>query len=263
MKPPLPMRLRPLWLRQRIFWRLYRARAQRWPGLFADRELAFAPAARMDLHPSDGGHRQIALAGFYELRLSRALAGLAAAGGLLIDVGANYGYYSLIWCSARPDNRALAFEASPRVHPALVANVAKNRLDAAIACRRIAVGREPGRMAFTVGPPEETGWGGLAREAAEGTVEVEVTTLDDVLEREHPAAAVAALKIDIEGADAWALEGAARALAARRIRHVFYEENLVRMELLGIAPGTAERLLRAHGYRVERLDRHEWHGWAS
>ena len=121
---PFLLRTAPLWLRTKFYYRFFRAKKRR-PEFFRDAPLEFAPGFRMDLHEGDEGHGQMAFTGFYELELSRRLFQLAEAGGLLVDVGANYGYFSLIWAARNPRNRVIAYEASPRNQPALVSNVSK------------------------------------------------------------------------------------------------------------------------------------------
>ena len=68
----------------------------------------------MDLVPTDVHHAAVAYTGEYEPGLSRRVAELGRAGGLFLDVGANAGYFTLIWLAANPDNRAICWEASPR-----------------------------------------------------------------------------------------------------------------------------------------------------
>src|SRR5687768_3620794 len=100
----------PLSLRQKISWRIQK--------LFPDVSgnnipLEFGKNIKLDLSKNDVGHKSIIFNGFYELELSRTMVELARKGGLLVDVGANYGYFSCLWVSQRPDNKAIAFEASP------------------------------------------------------------------------------------------------------------------------------------------------------
>src|SRR5436305_1072456 len=68
----------------------------------------------LSLLGTDCAHRQIAWTGFYDLELSRQLAVLARQGGLLVDVGANAGYFICLWAALNPSNAVYAFEPSPR-----------------------------------------------------------------------------------------------------------------------------------------------------
>lgn len=103
-------------------------------------------------------------------------------------------------------------------------------------------------MEFYLGPENQTGWGGLLSTSEGGEIsKVPVVKLDDQFEEN---AFINVLKIDIEGADFWALEGAKNLLQSKRIGHVFYEENQERMKSLGIKAGEAKSFLESLGYRV-------------
>ena len=206
----------------------------------------------MRLSPHDEGHGCIAFTGFYELPLTRRVVNLAQKGGLFVDVGANYGYFSLLWGAQRKGNRVIAFEASPRNHDSIEANVSNAGFNEFIDIRRNAVGKESGIMNFSLGPSEQTGWGGIIlADNQKDTVEVSVVCLDDILKND---VFVDVLKIDIEGADTWALMGAERMLRDKKIGRIFYEENTTRMRALGIRPGEAKAFLKSQGYRVRQLD---------
>lgn len=91
---PWLMNIRPLWLREKLFWKLYVNNKTEYLCLFEKANLEFAPHIALKLMPTDIAHKAIAFLGFYELSASRRVAQLAKAGGLMVDVGANYGYYS-------------------------------------------------------------------------------------------------------------------------------------------------------------------------
>ena len=258
---PLLMKLRPLLLREKLFWRLYKKQANKFLCLFENASLEFAPKISLKLMPTDISHQQIAFLGFIELAVSRWIAELAKAGSLMVDVGANYGYYSCIWAAAGEQNQVIAFEVSPKNSSALKMNVTRNRLQSQVKVYEKALGKEDGSFPFTLGPDDQSGWGGLlskGQDNQDGTVEVQVVTLDDFLaksEHEH----IDVLKIDTEGADTWVLQGAEHLLRSHKICHIFFEENTVRMSALGIQPGEAQNLLRDCGYRLEHLNSGEWY----
>ena len=242
------MRIAPAGCRTWLYYHLYRSRRPQLRPLFDEAELAFAPGIRMKLLPTDEGHGCIAVTGSYELSLTRQIVRLGERGGLMVDVGANYGYFSLLWAAQKPGNRVMAFEASPRNQQALRHNIEKNGLAEAVALRSEAVGKQKGKLCFHLGPEEQTGWGGLFKGDEErNEVTVPVVTLDEELK---DVSFIDVLKIDTEGADTWVLEGAAGLLRKRKIGHVFAEENLARMAKLGVEQGRAASLLRESGYFV-------------
>ncbi|HBJ86507.1 MAG TPA: hypothetical protein DDZ88_22165 [Verrucomicrobiales bacterium] len=224
--------------------------------------LSYEPSVVMQLSPADGFHGEIALFGLYEEELTKLLHGIAKdRGGLLLDVGANYGYFSLLWCGARCENQAAAIEASPANAGPLRHNVTLNRLEERISVREWAASNYEGCVTFNLGSHEETGWGGIATSAsnvapptnAEAGQNLMVTVPCHRLDAAFPEQEIAVLKIDCEGADAWVIEGAAELLAGKRVRHVFFEENLYRQSQLGIQPSTALRMLERYGYQWESL----------
>ena len=247
---PFLMRYTPIRLRHTLFYRLYARRATSRPELFADAQLAYEARVRLRLVPSDVAHQPMAWAGFYEPQVTRRLVAAARQGGLLIDVGANYGYYTCLWAAARADNRVMAFEASPRNWDGLHHNVTKNDLGLQVCEERVAVGRQRGSTPFIAGPEDQTGWGRMTTGVAD--VMVDVVDLDSYC-IEHGIVEIAVLKIDVEGADAWVVEGSARLLQQHKIGIVFFEEEPARMEELRIAPGTTAMHLRRAGYRVRRI----------
>lgn len=189
--------------------------------------------------------------GFYELSLSKHIAQLAhQPGGLLVDVGANAGYFSCLWAALNMQNRCMAFEASPRNQKMLNDNIALAGFSTRIEVQNCAVGRTVGQMNFDLGPEDQTGWGGLAHTASEKSLSVDVKPLDELVSDE---ANITVLKIDTEGADAWVLEGAERLLRERRIKHVFYECNGPRMARLEIEATRPHTFLADCGYRVHPL----------
>ncbi|OGU03640.1 MAG: hypothetical protein A2085_00720 [Gemmatimonadetes bacterium GWC2_71_10] len=82
--------------------------------------------------------------------------------------------------------------------------------------------------------------------------------LDDLAAQEH-LAHIDVLKVDVEGADTWVLQGAERLLAERRITHVFFERNDARMASLGLRFDDTLRFLDSVGYRARPVSANEWH----
>jgi FkbM family methyltransferase len=199
----------------------------------------------MELVPGDVISDCIAFTGVHEPGVTRRVAELASAGGLLVDVGANLGYFSLLWAAANPENRCLSFEASPRNAELLRRNVRGNGLESRIEVIAQAAGHQAGKLRFDPGPADQTGWGGFSGKSTSGAIEVDVVRVDEVV----PAGSrVALLKVDIEGADAWALMGCERLLNARAVGEIWFEQNKPRIRALGIPQTAAQDFLRSVGY---------------
>lgn len=267
-KRPILTRVQPLRLRELLFWevlhRFFRNRLPARRDLFERVPLEFAPGVTLKLAHTDRGHQAIAYCGFYELSVSRSIAELAKSGGLMVDVGANYGYYSCIWASARPDNRVVAFEPAPKNIVALRHNLEGNRLEKQVTIRAEAAGKEAGTLPFRLGPRDQTGWGALSNSDRSGDITVPVVALDELFAgtgQDGVPQQIDVLKIDTEGADTWVLQGAERLLKAHKVRHVFFEEMEKNASVLGIAPGAARKLLQSYGYQLKRMNVYEWYAY--
>jgi FkbM family methyltransferase len=239
------LQLAPDSLALRLWFRFYRDQQANWAHLYESAPLRYAPNVSMQLLPGDHISDMIAFTGFYEPTLTRRIAKLARRGGLLIDVGANIGYYSLLWASLNKRNKTIAFEASPRNINLLQKNIHLNGLDGQIEVVSSAAGKESGRLQFAVGPSEQTGWGGFAADADDSTIDVDVVRIDEIV---SPERVIDLLKVDIEGADTWAIMGCERLLKAKAIREVWFEQNKPRIRKLGIPLDAAQNFLQSVGY---------------
>jgi FkbM family methyltransferase len=232
-------------LRQSVWYRFYRPATPRYFDLFKSAQLDFAPVVMRDLVPGDVISEAIAMTGVYHLRATKWLASIAKEeGGVLVDVGANLGYFSLLWASLNERNRAVAFEPSPAVFAILESNVRSNRRDERISARREAVADRAGKSQFESWSVDQTGHGGIVPADSPDSVTVDVVSLDESL---TDVPEIAVLKVNAQGADALALRGAERLLRERRVRHVRWSENS-RARLLGVQAGEAEAFMRRLGY---------------
>ncbi len=216
---------------------------------------------KLDLLVTDFGHRRIIMNGFYELDLSRDISKLAKKGGVLLDVGANYGYYSCIWASENRKNKVHAFEASPKNVGPLMNNVNKNNLGDQVKINPLAMGKEKGKLRFNLALKEnQSGWGGITIDKNTESVEVDVDTLDHYA-TDNGIEAIEVLKIDTEGADTWVLYGAKKLLQEKRIKHIYFEFNLPRMKLLNITPEDAPKFLESVDYEIKRTSQTDFYAY--
>lgn len=151
---------------------------------------------------------------------------LLAPGQVVVDVGANKGWFSLL--AARrvmPGGRVISYEPLPR-------NVADIEVTSAAnqhrhwQVRAVAASDHPG-VAQLVSPRDDsgTGWGSLQRQVDSGdnvVVDVEVVTLAEDL-ASLGVDRVDLLKMDIEGHELAALTGLLPMLRERRVTHMLVE----------------------------------------
>jgi FkbM family methyltransferase len=209
-----------------------------------------------DLVPGDVISGSIAFTGFFEWELTKRIAQHATAGGLFVDVGANMGYFTLLWAGLAPDGKAVAFEASPRNVALLTNNIRRNQCDDRATVVGKAAGDRAGEVSFDTGPADQTGWGGIAPGALENTIRVPMVRLDDELGEQR----IAVLKIDTEGADPLVLFGCQRLLEGGRIGVIYFEQNADKLDRIGLDARETQQFLRRSGYECRALDRDgtEW-----
>lgn len=204
-----------------------------------------------DLIPGDQISNNIAFNGFYDLDLTRRIAERARKGGLLVDVGANMGYFSLLWAGSSPKARAIAFEVAPRNLRLIENNVDRNGLGQQVTLIPKAASKQSGPATFLCGPAAQTGWGGLSTAArTDEAIIVPAVRIDEHL----GDSTIDVLKIDVEGADTWVLFGCEKLLQAKRIGAIYFEQNTTRMAQLGIRSDDARTFLGDMGYACEPLD---------
>ena len=239
--------------KRRLFFRLFYPVKNKWRGLFDNAAVKAVPGATLKLLPTDFMHGLIAFTGIYEEDLTKRISDIARQGegsGIFVDVGANVGYFSIIWASMSRSNRVLAFEASPRNIDILNTNVAKNGLQEKIAVHPVALGKEKGVLPFDCGPEDLTGWGGLALEESRSTISVDVERLDNLISESE---LIDVMKVDVEGADTWVIMGAEKLLRNKQISTIYFEQNKTRLKQLGIKEEEAAEFLSSVGYEATPL----------
>ena len=188
-----------------------------------------------------------------ELRLARLMIERLRPGDTFVDVGAHYGYFSLLAARLVGDGgHVFAFEAAPRTHAVLADNV---RARQTIEVVHAAASDAPGRLTFHEFPTYYSEYNTFDVSQFEGEawfaanpprrLEVEAVTLAGVLAKAPRAAPARLIKIDVEGAEALVIGGARGYLRAHA--------PIVVMEYLSPARGNASHreatgMLRALGY---------------
>lgn len=187
-----------------------------------------------------GAHTHGCWIGSYEVAKQRAIRRLAAPGMNVLDVGANAGFYTLAFSAlCGPGGHVWAFEPDPRnlenLHFHLDVNGVSNAtvIPAAV-CDRA------GFAPFESGPSRATG-----HLSESGSREVATVALDALLE-DGVIPFPDLVKMDVEGAEASVLEGAARILAAGRTTWLVAVHGSAQLE-------RCTEILRRSGHAVETL----------
>jgi FkbM family methyltransferase len=200
--------------------------------------------------------RAIALTGTYEHEVTEALQAILRPGSVFLDVGANYGWHSLLAAGiAGPEGRVVSVEPNPQNAGLLRRSAEENgfsNLEVVVA----AAAEEDG-----VGALETDGSNGRIISVAPGLTEtvacsyvVPLRRLDGIVAASG-GPRVDVVKIDVEGFEVAALRGAAGLIERDRptIVSEFFPKAL--RGTGGVAPETYLQALRALGYHLSVIGR--------
>jgi FkbM family methyltransferase len=166
--------------------------------------------------------------------------------GVLIDIGANIGAVTLDWASRARRLSIHAYEPNPATNSTLRHNVEANGLAGRVTVYDEAVGREPGRLRLwtNVHSMAASAYGEAPPAAGAVATHVPLIDLNEVVRRAGDLP-VALLKMDIEGGEADALEGATPATLGT-LRQVVLEYH---DKLCPDASGRCRKVLERAGFR--------------
>ena len=180
--------------------------------------------------------------------LSKAIQALRGADCTFLDVGANFGYYSVVLAHTfGPHLQAYAFEPNPTVYERLVRNITLNS-GVAVHPFMLGVGDQPGKLGMTCHESNS----GTAR--LDGDGDIAVTTIDTFC-AQRDINRVDVVKVDVEGFELKVLHGA-KSTFLRDHPVVLIEINPPLLQLHG--PDTQQSLisgLQSLGYDLFQLNR--------
>ena len=193
-------------------------------------------------------NRLIARAPFEEAQLAHARALIADASiEAVLDIGANFGLYSMVLAQTSGITAVEAFEPVRRNYNQLCGNIFANRLDAVITPHRIALSDRSGEAQIHI-DPRSTGVSALEperlarkRDVYRDSESVPLSRLDDLIGWENRRVFV---KIDVEGHALKVLAGMERFLARNSV--------IAQIELLDGDRQAIIEQMQAAGYTLER-----------
>ena len=235
-------------------WVARRPGAPFWARLPADLgSLAF----RCDLR--DPLMREVCITGRYEPQETALLQQLLRPGMTFVDVGANWGYFTLAAAYlVGPAGRVVSVEADPRACRVIRTNLTRNDL-AWVRLVDAAASDEPGVVSLQTYGEGNDDSGNFGVAATTTVVEggsrfnIAARRLDDVLD-EAGVERVDLLKMDIEGAEARALPGLRRRLSEGLIDRLILELHPAHLRDQGHSEADVVAELRRHGYKAWRID---------
>jgi FkbM family methyltransferase len=174
-------------------------------------------------------------------------------GDVFVDAGANAGLFSLV-AAARvgPGGRVVACEPAPRMRAMVERNALLNGFGW-VEAHGVALADQPGSAELVVFDGDGSGLSSFSPGSPEGGKRriVPVTTLDELVPA-HEAPRVAAVKIDVEGAEVRVLKGAARLLARCR-PDLLVEVDEGHLARQGASARELRAIAEAAGYEAFRI----------
>jgi len=153
----------------------------------------------------DGIGQRLIFGGCYEPTTTQVVRSLVKDGMRCVDVGANIGYYSLLFSSLVGERgKVWAFEPEPTNFGELLKNIELNGAsNIVVSCK--AISHRSGRAKLYVSPTESGAHSLIpCRRQNKGAIEVELATLDGLF---YPHTPIDFLKVDTEGNDMLVVAG--------------------------------------------------------
>lgn len=234
-----------------MLWKLFKKRGE---------SVVDVQGFKMKLNLEDSGvSRPILMSGIFEPEVTQAFRKHLKEGMTFADIGANVGYFSRLASTlVGPRGQVIAFEPSPANFERLCENIELNRLTQCVGVQS-AVGASAGQLELFL-DGENFGNHSLSNKnipaSASDSVFVEVVKLDDwwsqfIKKMEATETAkIDAIKLDIQGAEAMAIQGA-RAVLERHAPILFLEFWPEGLRNLGSAPLELLTLLKSYGYNLQ------------
>jgi FkbM family methyltransferase len=227
---------------------------ERWGPHLAEVECqpAFLPnGCRVDCDLREHVQRHIYFLGAYEPLETYLFTRLLEPGMTVIDAGANVGQYTLLAATAvGPFGAVHAFEPVPNTFARLGHHIQINKLTN-IHAYRVALWHEPGTVQLGRAPDMTDNAGAYSIGVTDGTspIQAPALRLDDYARR-HGLSRVGFVKMDIEGAEWFALQGML-ALLRRDRPFLLLEINRAALGRLGCSPAElSDLLIHDLGYRA-------------
>lgn len=185
--------------------------------------------------------------------LVREARALAAPGGLVIDVGANIGFFACA-LARREDLHVLAFEPEATNFARLLDAARSSGVASRVLAFRVALSDTTGVARLhlsTLAPTDHK----LVATRSEESVEVETARLDDFLAARPELAGrpVVLVKVDVQGAELLVLEGMRGTLAAHGLPPILVEFAPDDLRAAGVTPERFFDAFARLGYRPRRL----------
>ena len=215
------------------------------------KKVALPWGMKINACPRDRIGSSILKTGTYDTVLLECLSRLINPGEIGLDIGANHGLMtSLMAKSSGPKGEVIAFEAHPEIFSILKENASDWREELSISkikTENLAVSDHVGNAELFITNEFESNQGSASMSESSDSnkiidrINVKTTTLDTYFRDMQKYIGVC--KIDIEGHEKAALDGAKELLNQKKIRDIIYEDHMG-------YPSPTSDLLEHYGYKI-------------
>ncbi len=176
---------------------------------------------------------QVRYEGTYEKDLSSATEQLISEGDTVIDVGANFGWYSILMAnSVGSKGRVFSYEPNEAIFPTLQQNIKLNNFEDRIKLTKCGIG-EKKELAFLAADDSESAIGYFDKsltEAGQGhsSKGIQIHALDELMAKNINK--ISFIKVDVEGFEPFVIRGAKKIFSADNPPAMLMEFNIEAIE---------------------------------
>jgi FkbM family methyltransferase len=174
-----------------------------------------------------GISHELAIWGEREILETKIFKSVVKSGMVVVDLGANIGYYTLMASSLVKDHgKVYAIEPVPVNYSVLAKNVSLNRLENIVELHHIAISSRQGKSRFFLGEADNLGtlMDYIEHGKISEFIDVQTTTLDQFMESRG---AVDLIRMDLEGSELDVFEGMQRTFKQKIPPRLFFEVHPV------------------------------------
>ena len=207
---------------------------------------------KMYLDPLDRITSALFFSDVYEKYQTNLFISLVKRGMVVVDIGAHIGYYTLLAADlVGEEGKVFAFEPNPDSYTLLVKNIEINGYNNIFPVQK-AISNKTGSAKLFLGPHYNRGDSRLydSHDGRE-SIEVDVTTLDSYFGKDCQ---VDLIKMDIQGAEAGALQGMANVIEKNDNLKLITEYWPAGLQRFGSSPMDFLDKLMEHGFKLYHVD---------
>jgi len=174
---------------------------------------------------------------------------------VVLDIGANIGYYSLIFAKlVGPQGKIFSFEPEPSNFNLLKKNIEVNNFQN-VTVERMAVSDENGKTKLFLSE-KDSGQHRIyqCKSISNNYVSVDKITLDDYFKNNSLAEKISFVKMDVEGSELGVLKGMKSILNKNYHLKLILEFSPLHLKEFGVNPGDVLKFLKAYDFNFYLID---------